>query len=141
MPRLNMPPERLSELVAERTMAKWNRDVQFAALVKKAYEAGYAAGEAIRPDPMVVVNADGSKPWFVPEGACGFAWVNVRPGNSAFANYLKAKKLASPAYRGGVQIWVSEFNQSVDRKEAMAMAMARVFNEAGFNAYAGSRLD
>lgn len=75
-------------------------------------------------------------------GACGFAWVNIKPGNSRFAKWLKANKYArSDDYCGGVTIWISVGGQSIDLKETYAIAMAKVFKDAGFNAYAASRLD
>jgi len=115
---------------------------EFSALYAKARAAGLAAAGASVPTPMVVSETGGSgRSWYVSEGACGFAWVTVRPGNSPFANYLKKAGLGSPAYGGGTQIWVSEFNQSVARKEAYANAFAEVLREAGLKAYAGSRLD
>ena len=44
---------------------------------------------------------------------CGFAWVNVKPGTSKFAKWLKEKELASKdSFKGGVTIWVGDFNQS-----------------------------
>jgi hypothetical protein len=80
--------------------------------------------------------------WYVSEGACGFAWVNVSPGNSSFAKWLVKNKLASKAYHGGVDIWISAHGQSIERKEAHAREMARVLKEKlGIKAYAGSRLD
>jgi len=116
-----------------------------------AVAAGRAAGNGIRPTPMVVTehanpmddNSRAERSWYVSEGACGFAWVTVRPGNSAFANWLKKNGYARPAYGGGVQIWISDYNQSVDRKEAHASAMAKVLREKlGIDSiYADSRLD
>lgn len=127
------------------------RDDVFAALVRQAEEAGYAAALAARPTTMVVGQAKGpfsneidytKKVYFEPEGACGFAWVIVRPGTSAFAKYLKKVGKARPdSYYGGVCVWVSQFNQSVARKEAYAQAYASVLSNAGVNAYANSRLD
>jgi hypothetical protein len=122
----------------------------FAAAFAKAASAGLAAGAAKTPRAMVVTEHsnpldDNSPPknvWYEPEGLCGFAWVNVSPGNSPFANWLKANKLASKAYGGGVDLWVSDFGQSVERKEACANAMAKVLREElGVKAYASSRLD
>ena len=123
----------------------------FSAVYAKAQAAGMAAGQGARPTPMVVGSpstpfgndVDPKQPtYYVSEGVCGFAWVNVRPGNSSFAKWLVANKVARKAYEGGVQIWVSEFNQSMARKEAYAEAMAAVFrNELGVKAYAGSRMD
>lgn len=123
---------------------------KFAEVWKKAKEAGLAAGHANSPVPMVVASAIGlsdkadlSKPvYVVADGACGFAWVKVRPGNSAFARWLVKNNYASKAYGGGVHSRISEHNQSISRKEAHAEAMAEVLrNELGINAYAESRLD
>jgi hypothetical protein len=123
---------------------------KFELAYNKAAVAGKAAGEYAVPEPMIVVqHADPTndrsapvKAWHVPDGPCGFAWVNVRPGNSSFARWLVKNKLARPAYHGGVDIWISAFNQSVTRKEACANAMAEVLRtELGVRAYAGSRLD
>jgi hypothetical protein len=112
----------------------------FDQLYQKAQEAGNAAAAAMTPTPMVVVGNNFRE--VVYDGACGFAWVNVKPGTSKFARWLKAKGYARPdSYYGGVCIWVSQFNQSVERKEAYARAMAHVFSEAGIKAYAASRLD
>jgi hypothetical protein len=98
----------------------------FQALYSRAQAAGRAA----------VGNTD------VNWGACGFAWVIIKPGTSRFARWLKEKKLARPdSYYGGVTIWVSDYNQSVHCKSLHAVAMAKVFQDAGINAYAMDRLD
>jgi len=116
-----------------------------------AVAAGRAAGQGIRPTPMVVTehanpfndNSAVKNSWYVSEGACGFAWVTVRPGNSSFARWLVKNGHARAAYGGGVQIWISDYNQSVDRKYAHASAMAKVLREkTGIDTiYADSRLD
>lgn len=122
----------------------------FQDLLQRAYQEGRKAGVACRPVPMVVGQAksllsneiDYSKPvYHCDDGACGFAWVKVRPATTPFARWLKKNDYARPAYNGGLDIWVSEFGQSVDRKYAMAAAMAKVLSEAGITAYADSRLD
>jgi hypothetical protein len=123
---------------------------EFQALIEKAYQAGRKAGVECRPVPMVVGSAksltsneiDYSKPvYHCDDGACGFAWVKIRPATTAFAKWLKKNNLARPSYTGGLDIWVSDFGQSVDRKTAMADAMAKVISEAGYTAYGQSRLD
>ena len=140
----------LREKIAAESVARKAKHAAYEAAFAKAAAAGKAAGEAAKPRAMMVVQPsnpldDNSVPnamWHVPEGACGFAWVNVSPGNSPFANWLKKKKLASKAYHGGVDIWISDFGQSVERKEACATAMASVLREEiGVKAYASSRLD
>ena len=122
----------------------------FAELFAKASLAGKQAGSNAIPAPMVVQQRadvlDDSSPvakqWYVSEGVCGFAWVNVKPGNSSFARWLKSHGYASSdSYNGGVCIWIRDWNQSMQRKEAHAHAMAKVFQEAGIKAYAGSRMD
>jgi hypothetical protein len=82
------------------------------------------------------------KTYVVPGGVCGFAWISVRPGNSKFANWLKKNELGRrDSYEGGVKVWVSEFGQSMELKEAYAYAFAAVLQEEGLRAYAGSRMD
>lgn len=105
-----------------------------------AMHAGLNAGNAVNPTPMHL--RGGGKSFVVSEGACGFAWVTIRPANCRFANFLKKKGLARNAYGGGVQIWISAHGQSIARKEAHADAMAEVIRSAGIErCYAGSRLD
>ncbi len=128
------------------------REKEFAALYQKAHEAGMAAVKAAQVVPMVVGypstpfgnDVDYSKPHeVVADGVCGFAWVNVKPGNSPFANWLKKTgKASTDSYYGGVTIWISDFNQSMQKKEAYGQAMAAIFREAGIEkAYMSSRMD
>lgn len=112
------------------------RDPFFEEAWAKAKAAGLAAGEAAIPVPMNVTRVDlRDRPigptYHVPEGACGFAWVNVKPGTSQFARWLKAEGYAwADSYYGGVTIWVGEHGQSVARKEAHAKALAADLTEA-----------
>lgn len=126
------------------------KDVEFSKLWNDAYDAGMAAVEKAAVVPMVVseANLDGSakaggKSWYVSDGVCGFAWVTVKPGNSAFANWGKKKGLFSKAYGGGVSYWVGEFDQSMQKKEAFARAVAAHLRAAGGlkNVWAASRMD
>lgn len=95
---------------------------------QKAEEAGKKAANALNKDIM-------SYP-------CGFAWVRVKPANSTFAKWLVSNNYAmKDSYQGGVLIWVYDYNQSADHKEAHACAMANVFEEFGIKCSAGSRLD
>lgn len=87
-----------------------------------ALNAGRAAAINATPTPMVVVG--GGQRYFVADGVCGFAWVNVKPGTSRFAKWLVSEKLARKSYSGGVDIWISDYDQSMQRKEAHAHAMA-----------------
>jgi hypothetical protein len=124
---------------------------EFDNLISQAEAAGKAAGNAAIPEPMHVVQR--ANPFDdrsaitkayppVMEGPAGFAWINVKPGNSAFARYLKARGLArTDSYEGGVTIWVHQYGQSMTRKEAYAHAYAEALRKAGIRAYANSRMD
>ena len=77
-------------------------------------------------------------------GACGFAWVNIWgiKGNTKLGRAMKAAGI-SKDYSGAHSIWnPSKYpTQNVSTLEAGAQAAAQVFKDAGFTAYAGSRLD
>jgi len=132
-------------------MTKNNKDayaIAFQNLFNVAYAAGQEAAEAMTPRPMSLVNADirgnplpNSPVYHCNEGMCGFAWVVVRPATSAFAKWMVKNKLARTGYTGGLHIWISDYNQSYERKLAHARAMAKVISDAGFEAYPDSRLD
>lgn len=114
---------------------KTNPDVDL--LIARAVEEGRRAGLAAAPEPMFI---QGYAP--VMEGACGFAWVNVKPAYSPVAKALVAMGMArKDGYYGGVTVWIAEYNQSMARKEAHARAFAKVLAEAGVRAYAASRMD
>jgi hypothetical protein len=92
---------------------------------------------------MMDDNSPVKKQYFVEGGVCGFAWVSIYPGNSPFANWLKKTERArKDSYAGGVSIWVSEYGQSMERKEAFASAFANSLRESGIEkAYSRSRMD
>lgn len=115
------------------------KDVAFSKLWNDAYQAGVDAVAKANVQPMVVSGY--GKSWYVADGVCGFAWVTVKPGNCAFANWGKKKGLFSAAYGGGVQYWVGEFDQSMQKKEAFAGAVASYLRDNGIKAYSGSRMD
>ena len=121
-------------------------------LFSKAHAAAHKAASAVIPAPMIVGTAkslvsneiDYTKPVeVVSEGPCGFAWINIKPGNSGFAKWLKKNRFArKDEYYGGVTIWVSAYNQSMIRKETYAETFAEYVRTAGnINAYANSRMD
>lgn len=126
--------------------------MNYQAIHNECHEAGMIAGANLRTTPMLVGEAtsvfsneiDYSKPTYVvDDGPCGFAWVTIYPGNCRLANQYKKLGLAKPAYGGGVQLWINEFGQSVDRKYAYAQAYAAKLRElTGVERiYPGSRLD
>lgn len=88
---------------------------------------------------------DYSKPVeYISDGVCGFAWINIKSGNCAFANWLKKNNLARrDEYYGGVTVWVSDYNQSMQKKEIYARAFAKVIQGSGLvkSAIAMARMD
>lgn len=135
----------LREKIAAEKFERQERYDKFAKVYAMAHEAGMEAATEAEPVAMVVTGtgADGrSQSWYVPEGVCGFAWVTVRPANSSFAIWAKKTHGWRAAYSGGLQLWVSEFGQSMERKESYARAFAQVIrDELGLRCYAGSRMD
>ena len=111
----------------------------FATIAYNANAAGKAAVEAVECQMMCVKNGDGKV--YGPFPVCGFAWVNVRPNRGAFAKYLKENEGFKPAYQGGIQKWMSLPTQSMDIQSAYAKAYAKVLADAGYEAYADSRMD
>jgi hypothetical protein len=113
----------------------------FDAVHALAHEAGMTAGINACPLPMLVTEDSArARSWLVDEGACGFAWV-VFKGNTAWGRWAKKQGIARSHYPSGLCVWVSEFGQSVARKEAYAYAYALVLKENGIDAYSSSRLD
>lgn len=110
----------------------------WAAVYAEAYEAGMAAGRAYSPTPMVV---EGYEHAPVMDGACGFATVVIRKGNSSFAVWLRKNSIGYHHYYGGHAIPIHEFGQSMERKMACASAMAAVLQKYGVDCFPTSRLD
>jgi hypothetical protein len=119
------------------------------AIYAAADTAGKAAAEATNPTPMVVQQrANGFddtsevvQEWVVPSGVCGFGWVNIRPGTSSFARWIKKQGIGDKAYEGGINIWVGAYGQSYEKKIAYAHAFAAVLRDAGIKAWGAGRLD
>ena len=117
----------------------------------EAHSAGMAAGHGCTPTPMVVGtpttplgdDIDYTKDtYYVSDGLCGFAWINIKPARGKFVTWLKKASIGrTDSYYGGYTIWVSEFGQSVARKENYARAFAKVLGDNGITAYNMSRLD
>jgi hypothetical protein len=129
-------------------------DKLFQKIYAKAYQAGMEAGSNFSPTPMVVGHEtsplsgklDTSRSVeVVNDGVCGFAWVNIKPANSAFANFLRRKGYGrNDSYYGGLTVWIHEFGQSYQRKVKFAGAFAEVIrNEIPTlkGVYVGERLD
>jgi hypothetical protein len=118
--------------------------------VLDALTAGLQAGKDAAPEPMIVRDTANGQTWNVPDGPCGFAWIEFK-GNTKFARVVKqmfAGKdrngvvMYGNAYPTGKHLWITAFGQSYDRKSTMAGTMARLLNERGYaDVYAGGRLD
>ena len=138
------------------------RDDFFEHVFTEACEAGSAALKEATPTPMVVVQHANQlndtspieKTWNVPDGVCGFAWINVSPATQPFVRWLKKQIAKYPensreahnygskdSYYGGWTIWVSEGGQSMERKIAYAHAFGDVLNKNGIKNYVNSRMD
>jgi hypothetical protein len=123
-------------------------------IYEKALAAGAAALKACTPNPMVVQQhanmLDDNSPvvqeWYVADGACGFAWVNVKCKGEGL-KFVNAMKKHDPDrwrkdhYYKGYTFWVREGIQSIQKKEAFADAFTKVLREVGIRAYSMSRLD
>lgn len=127
-------------------------DDQFQALYDRAMKQGLEAGKVVIPAVMNLVRhknpLDNKSPvverYTEYDWACGFAWVNVKPGTSKFARWLKQKGYAkTDSYYGGVTIWIKDHDQSYTRKNAHANVTAFMLQNALPNCKinAGSRLD
>jgi len=120
-------------------------------IYSEAHSAGLAAGHGCTPTPMVVGqpttplgnDIDYEKDtYYVADGVCGFAWVNIKPARGKFVKFLKDNDIGrTDSYYGGYTVWVSEFGQSVTRKENYARAFTSVLRENGLTAYNMSRMD
>jgi hypothetical protein len=91
--------------------------------------------DTCKPTPMIVQERanpldDSSqvvRQYTVPDGMCGFAWIDVRTRNHPFSKWLLSQKLASnDDYAKSAKIWVHQFNQSYERKSCYAGEFAHV---------------
>jgi hypothetical protein len=129
----------------------------FELIYQKAHAAGMSAVEKLEVVPMIVGQEtslfsnkiDYSKPtYYVADGVCGFAWVDVYPVNKGNTRAGKEERKVLEAfgfrkndYEKSHQLWISKFNQSMQKKETYAREFAKVLRENGFKAYSGSRMD
>lgn len=119
-------------------------------IYSEACLAGRTAVADMQVQPMIVTQHsnpldDSSKivrQYYVEDGACGFAWVKIRPARGKFVKWLKDNRIGRPnSYEGGYDISISDYNQSLQKKETYANAFAKVLVRKGINAYANSRMD
>jgi hypothetical protein len=130
----------------------------FAAICDEADAAGRLAVSKLKVTPMIVGTAKGlfsneidySKPVeYVSDGACGFAWIVVYTKNKGNTRLGKQERAALEAagfekdYDSSKRytLWVSDFNQSLQKKETYARAFAEVLRNYDIVAYGQSRMD
>lgn len=102
------------------------KEKEYEKIWDKANQAGLAAALAHRS---------------VPDGVYGFAWIDVFHAAS-FGRWLVRKTLGNKRIgQPGYRIWVSAFNQSMEKKKAYAHAFATVLRKYKITAYANSRMD
>jgi len=112
---------------------------QFEDIWREADLTGRDAAEAVTPRPMIVEGM--GRTYYVEDGVCGFAWVNWK-ANTAWGRWTKATgRTRRDSYLGGQTLWVSDFQQSMARKEAYANAFSNVLAQCGIDAHPGSRMD
>ncbi len=110
-------------------------NLRFAGIWTAATVAGQDAAAKCVPVPMHI---RGYAP--ILDGACGFAWIHFA-GTGAWAKWAKANAGARKDYPKGLCIWISDYGQSMARKEAFAHAAAEVLRANGIECYAASRMD
>ena len=99
--------------------------------LRDAQRAGCAAVAALSVTPMTVVGREGV--YHVEGGVCGFARVEVRPRNTAWAKWLReACGWRSSDYFKCITLNISDFGQSMQRKEAFAAAFAAHLTAKGY---------
>lgn len=134
----------LREKIAADKAQRTHDYAKYADAWRAAHDAGMAAGRAAQCEPMIVRDMQTGHVYEpVADGVCGFAWVVLRPATSRFARWASANRGARKEYGGGLCLtWVSEFGQSMTRKEAYARAFAEVLRrELNLNVHAHSRMD
>lgn len=124
--------------------------MDYQTIFDEARKAGLEAGNNHKPTPMVVGQAkslfsseiDYNKPTeIVHQGVCGFAEIIVKNGRTGFAKWLKKNQGCRKHYYGGIYYWVSDFGQSMEKKEVFAKAFAKVLKSYDIDCYSTSRMD
>ena len=118
-------------------------NIEFEKLWEEAKADGYVAGTDAIPTPMIVSGYEHEP---VMDGVCGFASVHFKMKSGLgrkFGRWLCDNGYArKDNYYGGCCIWISDYGQSMTRKEAHAHAMAQTLQRAGIeDAHGMSRMD
>ena len=111
-------------------------------LYRNADAAGRFAVSDAEIKAMIVTDERTGQQWFEADGVCGFAWIKIRPARGEFVKWLKKNNIGkTDSFEGGYMIWISDYNQSMQKKETYARAFARVLADNGIRAYSMSRMD
>ena len=94
-----------------------------------------AAGHGFTPTPMVVGtpttplgdDIDYTKDtYYVSDGLCGFAWINIKPARGKFVTWLKGADIGrKDNYYGGYTIWVQSSDRVLREKKTMQGPLLR----------------
>lgn len=122
--------------------------VDYKVLYEKACKIAHEAAIGHKPQAMIVSehtnpmddNSSVKNQYYVSEGLCGFASIHFKL-NTAFGKWAIKNNIAQKSCMGGGMIWISQYNQSLERKEKYASAFCKVMNENGVNCYPQSRMD
>ena len=111
-------------------------------LYHNADAAGRFAVSNAEIKAMVVTDERTRQQWYEEDGVCGFAWVKIRPARGKFVNWCKKNNIGRKhSFETGYTIWISDYNQSMQKKEIYAEAFAKVLQDNGIFVYAMSRMD
>ena len=129
----------LREKIAAETKERKERYEFYSQVVIEAHFEAHEKVNQHTPTPMHVT--DGKNNWVIDDGVCGFAEVRLPKGNTSFARWAKKNTPFEKHYGGGLSLWVSDYNQSMERKELYARTYADVLKRHGIEAYSTSRMD
>lgn len=113
------------------------------ALYQNAHKAGLAAMKKVVPQPMIVQerlhpmddNSPVVKEYYVEGGVVGMVFVNIKPGTSSFARFLRKNNIArTDDYRGGVTFMTLEGGQSLAWNEGYANGFTTYLRHRGIHA-------
>ena len=122
----------------EKVVMKMEKE-QIATMLIEAHERGHNA--ALKANPLMVqaVNNQTGEV-YEPFAICGFASVIVKGLRGKMLTDFKSRGFEKH-YRGGLSLWIRDYNQSYDMKTAYATEYARTLTERGITSWCDSRLD
>ena len=126
-------------------------------IFEEAVREGLKAGERCEPQPIKVVGCFSAEESIIPDGVCGFAWVVVKCkgkgrtfikglkeaglviGNNDTTKHNRyfRKRIGYP----GFTYWISDHNQSYEKKKAHMQAFVRTLKKYGIGCQGSSQLD